>query len=113
MPGGMMPLRSRMTVLLAKRSRTVGAACAVGLIGVGVALAVFYWLKPRSKPDATPDTATPPPKAVHEMDPAQHVIPPGPVTGVVGGSEFVAEALIEGEFLVFRTAGNAVPERKV
>jgi hypothetical protein len=113
-----MVLRSRMSNLFATRSRKLTAAGAVGLVALAVALGAVYGFRPRPNPDVIPDPDGPAPpsaKPVHELDPAKHSIPAGPVTGVVGGSEFTAEASVEGDYLVFRTppAGNAVPERKV
>ena len=64
-------------------------------------------------PDANP--AAPPPKPVYEMDPAKHAIPPGPVTGVLGGAEFTPQASIEGDYLIFRSSksGSPIAEREV
>jgi hypothetical protein len=56
-----------------------------------------------------------PSKPVHELDPARHTIPTGPVSGTVAGEDFTAEAIIDGDYLMFRAAtpGHSSSERKV
>jgi hypothetical protein len=66
----------------------------------------------------SPETAPNPEasaKAVHELDPAKHVIPARPVRGPVGGVEIAPAAAVESEYLVFRTtkAGTNEVEREV
>jgi hypothetical protein len=64
---------------------------------------------------ATNEPVPPVTKPVHEMDPTRHVIPNGPVTGRVAGEDFVAEATVDGDYLVFKTLGTSptTSERKV
>lgn len=57
-------------------------------------------------PEPGAGAAVPVVKPVHELDPAKHTIPAGPVNGTVAGSDFIAEAVIEGDYLVFRTPGT-------
>src|SRR5262245_7161615 len=63
-----------------------------------------------------PETPTAPTaKPVHELDLSKHVIPTQPVAGPVGGVEIAPQALIEGEYLVFRVTkpGTSEVEREV
>jgi hypothetical protein len=75
---------------------------------------------PAPQPDVpiqpeTPPTPAPAAKAVHELDPTKHVIPAQPVAGPVGGVEIAPQALVEGEYLVFRVTkpGTSEVEREV
>jgi len=54
-------------------------------------------------------------RAVYELDPARHVIPAGPVSGSIGGIEASPMAVLEGEYLKFRTPepGSMEPAREV
>lgn len=58
-------------------------------------------------PNTEPSPTT---KAVYEFDPARHVIPAGPVGGSLGGVEVTPEALVEGDYLVFRVTKPGTPE---
>jgi hypothetical protein len=64
------------------------------------------------EPAPAPDQVA---KAVHELDPAKHVIPSRPVSGMVGGAEVTPAVLVEGEYLVFRTtkSGTHDVEREI
>lgn len=73
---------------------------------------------PTPQAEATPGAGTEPSpatKVVHELDPARHVIPAGPVSGSVGGEEFTPVSVVEGDFLTFRTMkkGMEQPDREV
>jgi hypothetical protein len=54
-------------------------------------------------------------KVVHEMDQAKQIVPDAKVMGSIGGIPFVPEALIEGDYLVFRTlnAETHAPDREI
>lgn len=112
-----MKTQSRMTAMFASRSRKLAAAGLVGVLVLGVVLAIASSRQatPSADEPTHPDDAGPPPKPVHEMDPSRHTIPAGPVTGVVCGVDVTAEVVVEGDSLVLRTpvTGEAAPDRKV
>lgn len=90
----------------------------LGLALVVLALGCGSKTSPAPQPDVPiqPETpAAPAAKPVHELDPAKHVIPSQPVAGPVGGVEIAPQAMIEGEYLIFRITkpGTSEVEREV
>ncbi|MBA4187936.1 MAG: hypothetical protein C0467_07945 [Planctomycetaceae bacterium] len=88
-------------------SRTIFAA----ILGLGLICNLGCGSKPQPQPEQPNAVLTPEPKVElpppvvkvnHEMDPAKHVIPPGSVTGRIGGVDVTAEARIEGQNLVLQ-----------
>ncbi|MCE9561636.1 MAG: hypothetical protein K8U57_06235 [Planctomycetes bacterium] len=62
------------------------------------------------KPEPKVELTLTPVKASHEMDPAKHVIPTGPVIGRLVGVDVTADVHLEGKRLIFQKAEGAPGE---
>ncbi len=63
--------------------------------------------------DNGPGKAPDSPPATHELDPARHVLSPTPLRGRLGGVEVQPQAVVEGEYLIFRVTQGKLTERAV
>jgi hypothetical protein len=96
-------------------SRTIlGASLVLALTGCNAKTSPTSEASAPAAQTPNPDSK-PTAKATYELDPAKHVIPASPLSGMVGGVEVTPTAALEGEYLAFRVPkpGSPEPEREI